>query len=118
MCVTLDLLYRHLASYRSQQTQNIFITCVQRRHNFYDVDPTLYKCYKNVLCLLPLSDNTVYITGGLAYTGKSGDGVTMVGLHFGLTNSFLLSHPETSIRIAVIKSRNIFLDGKIVCRPI
>ena len=36
----------------SQQTQNISITCIQRRLNVFDVGPTLYKCYKNVLCLL------------------------------------------------------------------
>ena len=36
----------------TQQTQSIFITFVQRRHNVFEVGPTLYKCYKNVLCLL------------------------------------------------------------------
>ena len=36
----------------TQQTQNIFITCVQRRPNVFDVGPTLYKCYKTVLCSL------------------------------------------------------------------
>ena len=35
-----------------QQTQNICITFVQRRPNVFDVGPTLYKCYANVLCLL------------------------------------------------------------------
>ena len=35
----------------SQQTQNLCITFVQRWTNV-DVDPTLYKCYTNVLCLL------------------------------------------------------------------
>ena len=39
----------------SQQTQNICITFVQRRPNVFDVGPTLYKCYKNVLCLLGLN---------------------------------------------------------------
>ena len=28
------------------------ITFVQRRPNVFDVGPTLYKCYTNVLCLL------------------------------------------------------------------
>ena len=32
-----------------QQTQNICITIKQRRPNVFDVDPTLYKCYTNVL---------------------------------------------------------------------
>ena len=36
----------------AQQTQNICITFVQRRPNVFDVGPTLYKCYTNVLCLL------------------------------------------------------------------
>ena len=39
----------------SQQTQNICITFtwfIQRRPNVFDVGPTLYKCYTNVLCLL------------------------------------------------------------------
>ena len=38
--------------YTSQQTQNICITFVQCRTNGEDVGPTLYKCYRNVLCLL------------------------------------------------------------------
>ena len=33
----------------TQQTQNICITFVQRRPNVFDVGPTLYKCYTNVL---------------------------------------------------------------------
>ena len=36
----------------SQQTQNIYITFIQRRPNVFDVGPTLYKCHTNVLCLL------------------------------------------------------------------
>ena len=36
----------------TQQTQNICITFIQRRPNVEDAAPTLYKCYKNVLCLL------------------------------------------------------------------
>ena len=39
-------------SHSSQQTQNTCITYVQRRPNVFDVGPTLYKCYTNVLCLL------------------------------------------------------------------
>ena len=31
---------------------NIRKTCVQRRPSVFDVGPTLYKCYTNVLCLL------------------------------------------------------------------
>ena len=38
----------------SQQRQNICITFVQRRPNVFDVGPTLYKYYKNVLCLAGL----------------------------------------------------------------
>ena len=36
----------------TQQAQNICITFVQRRPNVFDVGPTLYKCYTNVLWLL------------------------------------------------------------------
>ena len=36
----------------AQKTQNIRITLIQRRPNVFDVGPTLYKCYTNVLCLL------------------------------------------------------------------
>ena len=45
--------YRELVDVLSfQQTQNICTTFVQRRPNVFDVGPTLYKCYTNVLCLL------------------------------------------------------------------
>ena len=40
----------------SQQTQNICITFIQRRPNVFDVGPTLYKCYTNLLCLLGCSE--------------------------------------------------------------
>ena len=36
----------------AQQTQNICITFIQRRHNVFDVGPTLYTCYTNALFLL------------------------------------------------------------------
>ena len=39
-----------------QQTQNICITFVQRRPNVFDVGPTLYKCYTNVLRFLGRRD--------------------------------------------------------------
>ena len=35
----------------TQQTQHICITFIQCRPNVFDVGPTLYKCYTNVLCL-------------------------------------------------------------------
>ena len=37
---------------KTQQTQNICITFVQRRPNVFDVGPTLYKCYTQDMCLL------------------------------------------------------------------
>ena len=52
----------------SQQTQNIYITFVQRRPNVSDVGPTLYKCYTNVLCLL-----------GLMSRIKKADGTQSIG---------------------------------------
>ena len=36
----------------AQQTQNICIAFIQRRSSVFDVGPTLYKCYTNILCLL------------------------------------------------------------------
>ena len=36
----------------SQQTQSICITFIQLRLKVFDVGPTLYKCYTEVMCLL------------------------------------------------------------------
>ena len=36
----------------AQQTQNIRITCIQRRPNVFDIGPALYKSHTIVLCLL------------------------------------------------------------------
>ena len=44
----------------SQQTQNICIAFVQRRPNVFDADPTLCKCYTNVLCLLGYLSVSIY----------------------------------------------------------
>ena len=44
----------HPVMIASQQKQNICITFIQRRPSVFDVGPTLYKCYTNVLCLLVL----------------------------------------------------------------
>ena len=65
-----------LNSQFSQQTQNICITCVQRWPNVFDVGPTLYKCYTNVmlykfLCLL----------GRLRFTSTSGGGCVAPLVH-------------------------------------
>ena len=43
---------RTAANETVQATLNICIIFVQRRPNVFDVGPTLYKCYTNVLCLL------------------------------------------------------------------
>ena len=45
----------------SQQTQNICITFIQRWPNVFDVGPTLYKCYTNVLCLQHAQQNTKHL---------------------------------------------------------
>ena len=50
--VTLIRERNHVICCKNQQTQNILITFVQRRHNVFDVGSTLYKCYTNILCLL------------------------------------------------------------------
>ena len=36
----------------TQHTHNICIKFIQRRPNAFDVGPTLYKCYTNVMCSL------------------------------------------------------------------
>ena len=41
-----------LPGMQSQQTQNICIAFIQCWPNVFDVDPTLYKCYTHVSCLL------------------------------------------------------------------
>ena len=50
--VLLGLCPSFSVSIATQQTQTICRTFVQRRPNVFDVGPTLYKCYTNVLCLL------------------------------------------------------------------
>ena len=50
--MTLISSYYDFNMWGPQQTQNICITFIQRRPNVFDVGPTLYKCYTNVLCLL------------------------------------------------------------------
>ena len=42
----------------SQKTQNICITLVQRRHNVFDVGPTLYKCFVFTGLLSPRTSRT------------------------------------------------------------
>ena len=39
--------------------QNICITFIQRRPNVFDVGPTLYKCYTDILCLLSGYDSLI-----------------------------------------------------------
>ena len=66
----------------TQQTQNICITFVQCRPNVFDVGPTLYKCYTNVLCLLgnnvffvdmdPCDDNPCHGEGSTCSIRKNG----------------------------------------------
>ena len=57
-----QLFYLH-----SQRTQNICITFVQRRPNVFDVGPTLYKCYANVLCSLGSCSFKGMVDADLAY---------------------------------------------------
>ena len=45
-----------------QQTQNICRTFIQCRPNVFDVGPTLYESYTNVLCLLGLAHNKSPLT--------------------------------------------------------
>ena len=49
----LPVVLRHAAwDIASHQALNICKTLIQRRPNVFDVGPTLYQCYANVLCLL------------------------------------------------------------------
>ena len=41
-----------LLKYHPNKHKTFYITFVQRRPNVFDVGPTLYKCYTNVLCFL------------------------------------------------------------------
>ena len=57
----------------NQQTQNICITFIQRRPNVFDVGPTLYTCYTNVLYLLGTSWlRTRRFTTSLSLSGDNG----------------------------------------------
>ena len=47
-----DITIHTIQQFITEQTQTICITLVQRRPSVEDAGPTLYKCYKNVLCLL------------------------------------------------------------------
>ena len=49
----------------TQWAQNACITFVQRRHNVFDVGPTLYKSYTNVLFLLGGIKSAVRAQGGI-----------------------------------------------------
>ena len=49
--IVCSIKYKILLHNIPQWTQNIFITFIQCWVNVEDVGPTLYKCYKNVLCL-------------------------------------------------------------------
>ena len=65
----------------AQQTQNIFITFVQGRPNGFDVGPTLYKCYTNVLSWLGGSVNCVCDESieSLVYMGAARNADQMLG---------------------------------------
>ena len=65
---------------RSQQTQNICITFIQRRPNVFDVGPTLYKCYTNVLCLLGYRLNVCVFVGYIS-------GIVQSYQHIGICGS-------------------------------
>ena len=46
----------------TQWPKNICITFIQHRPNVFDVGPTLYKCYTDVLCLLGTECLTPYFS--------------------------------------------------------
>ena len=42
-----------------RKKKNICIQFVQRRPRVFDVGPTMYKCYTNILCLLGIASNNL-----------------------------------------------------------
>ena len=44
-----------------RQTQNICIPFIQSRPNVFEVGPTLYTCFTNVLCLLGRAMDVVFM---------------------------------------------------------
>ena len=83
----------------SQQTQEICITFVQRLTNVFDVGPTLYKCYTNILCLL-------------GFTSQETNSHKPVFFLF-FPGSALIFHRDVFIRITVVYTRlvQIFFSG-------
>ena len=69
----------------SQRTQNICITFIQCRPNVFDVGPTLYECYTNILCLL-----------GCGVAGILGKHVTFMCCRFNGTLPTLLIYPYST----------------------
>ena len=49
-------------------SQNICIIFIQRRLNVFDVGPTLYKCYTNILCLLGCRAHVLLTQAGKVQT--------------------------------------------------
>ena len=60
LCLTRTIRHRRMSTIATatQETNNLFIPFVQCRPNVFDVAPTLYKCYKHVLCLLGTNPRT------------------------------------------------------------
>ena len=52
--------WKLLNDMQPSKQKNICITFVQRRPKVFDVGPTLYNCYTNVLCLLGDYDGSIY----------------------------------------------------------
>ena len=54
VCLGFNRIHRNVDKNYFKKSKNscICITFLQRRPNVFDVGPTLYKCYTNVLCLL------------------------------------------------------------------
>ena len=72
----------------SQQTQNICITCVQRRPSVFDVGPTLHKFYTNSLRLLGYCDMKKIKFNDRAYVGIQDEGsLFILSRHSDLTIS-------------------------------
>ena len=84
-----------LSSPRSQQTQNILITFVQRWSSVEDIGPTLYKCYTNRLCLLRLC-HIFSVESILSRLINKSEAITKQNKHFFIKQKQVGRHPAPS----------------------
>ena len=90
----------------AQQTQNICITFVQRRPNVFDVGPTLYKCYTNVLCLLG-NGSYIHLQSRLELTARPAQRKALHMAHGSTTRNMLKYDPSKIAMCNIIDQKSI-----------